>query len=85
MADGLRSLGCRVYPTAANFILVRIGEKEDVERLKAALWEHLIQVRDCASFGLEGFIRLGARSEADIRELIGVIAAFKAAAKKDIR
>jgi len=73
MANGLKSLGLRVYPTAANFLLVRIGDDAEVKKLGKELWRNLIQVRDCASFELEGYIRIGTRSAADIETLLSVL------------
>lgn len=69
MADGLKALGLKPYPSAANFLLVRYGDDSAVKTLKSELWKNLILVRDCASFGLEGFIRIGTRSSADIELL----------------
>lgn len=69
MAEGLKSLGLKVYPSAANFLLIRYGDDGAVKALTTELWKHLIQVRDCESFGLEGFIRIGTRSSADIELL----------------
>ncbi|MDF1566832.1 MAG: histidinol-phosphate transaminase [Spirochaetaceae bacterium] len=70
MARGLSGLGLTVFPTAANFLLVRIGDDAAVKRLSSRLWKRLIQVRDCASFGLEGCIRIGARTPEDIDFLL---------------
>lgn len=73
MAGRLSALGLTVFPSAANFLLVRIGDDAAVKRLCSKLWERLIQVRDCASFGLEGCIRIGARSPGDIDFLLDAI------------
>ena len=73
MAVDLNDLGLQVFPSAANFLLVRVGNDATVKRLGAALWQDLIQVRDCASFGLKGFIRIGARSADDIDALISAM------------
>ncbi len=73
MADRLRSLGLKVFPSAGNFLLVRIGDDADVKHLSGELWKELILVRDCASFDLEGFIRIGTRSPGDIETLLKII------------
>jgi len=77
MADRLRALGLKVFPSAGNFLLVKIGDKigddAGVKKLNRELWKELILVRDCASFGLEGFIRIGTRSLPDIDVLLKII------------
>jgi histidinol-phosphate aminotransferase len=70
LAERLEALGLQVFPTAGNFLLVRIGDDEAVKTLGRKLWKKLILLRDCASFGLEGFIRIGTRSPEDIETLI---------------
>ena len=72
----LEKIGLKVFPTAGNFILVKIGNAEDVKNLSVFLWKNIIQVRDCASFGLNGFIRIGTRSEKEMDMLIKLIADF---------
>jgi len=73
MAGELRRLGLNPLPSAANFLLVNIGDDAAVKGLSRALWTRLIQVRDCASFGLEGYIRIGTRSPADTDVLIDAL------------
>jgi len=75
-SEKLEKIGLKVFPTAGNFILVKIGNDEDVKNLSAYLWKNLIQIRDCASFGLNGFIRIGTRSEKEMDMLIKLIADF---------
>ncbi len=59
LAARLRGQGWRVIPTAAHFMLIEVG---DAAAARADLLrEHRIQVRNCASFGLPGFIRVAAR------------------------
>jgi len=63
----LRALGVAPAPSTAGFLLVpwpRAGELRD--RL---LRRHQILVRDCASFGLPGHLRLAARPAADRERL----------------
>lgn len=86
MAEGLKSLGLKVFPSAANFILVKYGDDAAVKALTTELWKDLIQVRDCASFGLEGFIRVGSRSSADIELLsLSLEKALKKAHKRNLK
>ncbi len=77
MAGRLQALGLRVFPSAGNFLLVKIGDDTGddnaVKKLSRYLWKELILVRDCASFGLEGFIRIGTRSLPDIDILLKLI------------
>ena len=73
---GLRELGLKPVPTAANFVLVKVGDDGTVKDLVSFLWKHLIQVRDCASFGLEGYIRLGTRSSEDNGALMDALGEF---------
>jgi histidinol-phosphate aminotransferase len=73
MAGRLRELDLQVFPSAGNFLLVKIGNDAAVKKLGNRLWKKLILVRDCASFGLEGFIRIGTRSPEDIDTLVNEI------------
>lgn len=58
-ALGLRALGIAPLPSAGNYLLFRAG---DVEALQAFLWEKRILIRNCASFGLRGYVRAGVRT-----------------------
>ncbi|HZS02772.1 MAG TPA: histidinol-phosphate transaminase [Chloroflexota bacterium] len=67
LAEELRPLGWRVLPSAANFLLVEVGEAAAVtQALRAAG----IYVRDCTSFGLPRHIRLAARPLAECAVLV---------------
>lgn len=68
LADGLKEIGLYVFPSAANFVLARTDT--DVRELSEALWKQLILIRDCASFGLDGYIRIGTRSAEDNAALL---------------
>ena len=48
----------------------------DTAALKEFLWRERILVRDCASFGLPGYVRVGVRSEAENDRLIDCLSAF---------
>ncbi len=59
LAARLRGQGWRVLPSATHFMLIEV---DDAAATRAALLrERRIQVRNCASFGLPGFIRIAAR------------------------
>ncbi len=67
--EGLRQLGWRVYPSAANFLLVSVAPAQASE-VRRALLEHGCCVRDCSSFGLPQHIRIGVRTEAECWRLV---------------
>ena len=59
--------------SATHFVLAAVG---DAARLAARLRaEHALRVRDCASFGLPGHIRVAARTPAENAELIRALEA----------
>ena len=71
LSDELGALGLHVPPSEANFILVKVGD--------AASWRSLLLskgmvVRDCASFGLPEYIRVGSRVLADCQRLAEAMA-----------
>jgi histidinol-phosphate aminotransferase len=63
----LTALGLRVPPDAANFLLIDVG---DGARVRAGLLRQGVCVRDCASFGLPQYIRVGVRAIPDCRRLV---------------
>ncbi len=71
MATGLSGLGLAPVPSPAPFLLVRVG---DAAGLRRFLLKQGILVRDCASFGLPGYIRIGPRPLADCQRLIEALA-----------
>lgn len=62
LRDALVGAGVRVAPSLANFLLVEVGNAALTRR---ALLGRGILVRDCASFGLSGWIRIAVPSAAD--------------------
>jgi histidinol-phosphate aminotransferase len=58
LVEELTRLGLRVVPSAANFLLVEVGDGRDLRR---KLLSHGLMVRDCASFGLPEYVRIAAR------------------------
>ncbi|MEE9201584.1 MAG: histidinol-phosphate transaminase [Dehalococcoidia bacterium] len=73
MTRGLSRMEMAPIPSPAPFLLVKVG---DAAGLRRSLLRHGILVRDCASFGLPGYIRLGPRPVADCQRLIEALAAI---------
>ena len=66
LAEELGALGLGVIPSAANFLLVRVG---DGAAFRSGLLERGVCVRDCASFGLPAYVRIGVRRLEECRRL----------------
>ena len=62
----LTELGFLVPPSSANFLLVHVG---DAASWRDKLMRRGLFVRDCASFGLPQYIRVGVRSVPDCQRL----------------
>jgi len=71
LEEGLTRLGARVYPSAANFVLVDFGP--GAHRLVHALERKGILVRERKDFPREGFMRISAGTRADTRRLLRAI------------
>jgi histidinol-phosphate aminotransferase len=71
LQEGLTRLGARVYPSAANFVLVDFGP--GAHRLVRALERKGILVRERKDFPREGFVRISAGTRADTRRLLRAI------------
>jgi histidinol-phosphate aminotransferase len=67
----LRDLGLRVVPSAANYVLVEVGNGAAA---RAELLSRGIVVRDCASFGLPSFVRIGLRTLPECERLVAAFA-----------
>jgi histidinol-phosphate aminotransferase len=77
LTNGLGELGYVVTPSAANFVLVQVG---DGAAFRRALLPHGLVVRDCASFGLPEFVRIACRRPHECVRLLSTIAAAVASA-----
>ena len=66
LSDRLTGMGFSVPPSSANFLLVQVG---DAASWRDKLMRRGLFVRDCASFGLPQYIRVGIRSVADCQRL----------------
>lgn len=66
----LQRLGLRPLPSRTNFFLVEVGEAPSFRR---ALLQAGFLVRDCASFGLPGYIRISARTLPECRRFIEAV------------
>jgi len=72
LRERLESAGLRVVMGAANFLLVDVGDARAVRR---RLLEQRLCVRDCASFGVPRYIRIGIRTLPDCRRLADTLIA----------
>jgi threonine-phosphate decarboxylase len=65
LADRLQSLGPKVFPSAANYLLVKTDEdRNGLDLWRRLILEHRVVVRSCATFeGLdEHYFRIGVRT-----------------------
>ncbi|MFC2069950.1 aminotransferase class I/II-fold pyridoxal phosphate-dependent enzyme, partial [Chloroflexota bacterium] len=70
LLNELGRLGYSTVPSDTNFFLVEVSNAGD---FRAALLRQGILVRDCASFGLPGYIRIAARTMPECEKLIKAI------------
>ena len=68
LKDGLAALGFDAMPAAANFICAE--SPAPVPALTSALAARRIRIRDCASFGMPGHIRVAVRTRDENRQLL---------------
>jgi len=70
LREALSEMGLYVAPSLANFVLVEVG---DAPAVRLALLRRGLCVRDCTSFGLPSFIRIGARRLPDCQRLVAAL------------
>ena len=78
LTDRFQELGYRVLPSAANFLLVEAG---DGAAFRRALLPHGLVVRDCASFGLPGCVRVACRLPEECARLMEAVERLGARAR----
>ncbi len=67
----LKDLGFSTPPSETHYFLVEVGEARKFR--SRLLRDHLIQVRDCTSFGLPSYVRISTRKSEDNQQLISAI------------
>jgi histidinol-phosphate aminotransferase len=65
----LTALGAQIVPATTHFILINVGNAAST---KQKFLKHACLVRDCTSFGLPAYIRIGTRREDDNKKLIAI-------------
>jgi len=66
----LTELGLKIVPTDANFLLIEV---DSATKWRSLLLEKGLVVRDCTSFGLPNYIRVGIRIKEDCKLLVKAI------------
>ena len=70
LTGGLSGLGFQLLPSDTHFFLMKVG---DAKSFRSALLKHRIQVRDCTSFQLPEYVRIGTRTLPECRRLIDTV------------
>lgn len=71
LIDELEGLDLPPVPSTTNFLLVKVGNAGALRH--TLLQRHRIIIRDCASFGLSEYIRIGIRTKEDCKRLIAAL------------
>jgi histidinol-phosphate aminotransferase len=74
LTDRLSALGYPVRPSAANFVLVNVG---DATAFRRTMLPHGMVVRDCTSFGLPACVRIACRLPEQCARLIDVATSLR--------
>ncbi len=67
----LEELGFSIPPSETHYFIMEVGEARNFR--SRLLRDHLIQVRDCTSFGLPSYVRISTRKSEDNQQLISAI------------
>ena len=70
LKKALTELGLETIPTDANFLLIRV---DNASKWRSLLLKKGVVVRDCTSFGLPNYIRVGIRVVEDCKILVKAI------------
>ena len=70
LKKALTKLGMETVPTDANFLLIKV---DNASKWRSLLLKKGVVVRDCTSFGLPYYIRVGIRAVEDCRILVKAI------------
>lgn len=81
LIDQLSRLGFQLLPSDTNYFLVKVG---NANTFRTALLKHGIQVRDCTSFGLPMYVRVGTRTMPECHRLIATIEQLKNKGEVDV-
>ena len=77
----------KVFPTDANYFLIRLSDQYRVQELQKELAEANILIRNCSNYaGLEnkGFFRIAVRNETDNRKFIQALSTILPTKKKQL-
>ncbi len=74
----LSRLGLSPVPSAANFLLLEVGNAPGFRR---ELLQRRFLVRDCTSFGLPGYVRISPRTMPECRRLVRAIEEMRGAGR----
>ncbi len=90
LSDALANIGVKTYPSAANFLLLRLpaGGPDSILVRDRLIRERGIVVRDCRSFeGLEGcaFVRVAVRCRNDNERLVRALPSLLARSEPALR
>lgn len=81
LIDELSRFGFQLLPSDTNYFLVKVG---DAKSFRTALLKHGIQVRDCTSFGLPEYVRVGTRTMPECQRLTTTIQEMKNKGELDV-
>jgi len=76
LRSNLINSGFNVISTSTNFMLINLKNIQNKDKLFQFLLDHNIYVRDCASFKLPEYIRIGTHCQKENRRLIKLFKMF---------